>query len=446
MTDTITLDDLRTTVTEAKTDIAKTLRAIAHPKRLEILAALVDNTKSFVTLLDTTQVSRTALANHLSQLVGRGLVNRVERGAYQVTADGRELLHAVVEAYIDSQVRITNGRRRFMERYVGTRRSRSRMKKLDNFVFQNRWVSHLGCLESCGQFLGLEISSSWWYGATGHAFILNIAQDVCPSGPTAWRPTIVYEGAQNLGCKIEGVFKPKGDAQYEEAKAQVWSFVRKTIDARHPVYGWQIGDIADYYLIYGYDETGYYYKGYFQEEGAGPKPWKEIGQMMLDVMSVQRVHPQSDGVVVKQALEKVLKHAQNPPEWIFTGQGYRSGLEGYEQWIAALEQGTAVQFGNSYNAQVWTECRQHAVGFLQEAQTRVKGKAKTYFAKAIAQYQQVAEHLGKVAELYPFQKDELTMDPIKVDATSRQAAEQLRAAREAEADGLQALEKIAETL
>ncbi|MFX1475414.1 MAG: ArsR/SmtB family transcription factor, partial [Promethearchaeota archaeon] len=218
MNDTITLDDLRTTVNEAKTDIAKTLRAIAHPKRLEILASLVDTSKGFVTLLSTTQVSRTALANHLAQLVGRGLVDRVERGAYQITTDGRELLHAVVESYIDSQVRVTNGRRRFMERYVGTRRSRSRVKKLDNFVFQNRWVSHLGCLESCMQYLGLGVSTPWLYGATGHAFILNIAKDLCPSGPTAWRPIIVFEQVHSLGCKIEGVFKPKDDPQYEEAK------------------------------------------------------------------------------------------------------------------------------------------------------------------------------------------------------------------------------------
>ncbi|MFX1475164.1 MAG: hypothetical protein ACFFCO_06795, partial [Promethearchaeota archaeon] len=62
------------------------------------------------------------------------------------------------------------------------------------------------------------------------------------------------------------------------------------------------------------------------------------------------------------------------------------------------------------------------------------------------QYRQVAEHLGKVAELFPFQKDELTMDPIKVDETSRQAVERLRAARDAEAEGLQVLEKIAENL
>lgn len=76
----------------------------------------------------------------------------------------------------------------------------------------------------------------------------------------------------------------------------------------------------------------------------------------------------------------------------------------------------------------------------------MNGKVNAYIAKAIEQYKIVSEHLGKVGELYPFLKDELTMDPIKVDDTSRQAVEHLKAVRMAEAEGLQALEKIAGTL
>ncbi len=446
MTKPITLDDLRLTINEAKTDIARTLRAIAHPKRLEILTSLVDNPMSFVDLLKTTQISRTALANHLSQLIGRGLVERVERGSYQITTDGRELLHSVVESYVDSQIRISNGRRRIMERYAGTRRRSIRLKKLDKLYFKDRWVSHLGCLEGCAHYLGIDVSTPWLYGATGHAFILNIAKDLCPSGPTAWKTSMLFELAENLGCKIQGIFTTKENPKYEQEKENAWTFVRKAIDAGLPVYAWQIGDIADFYIIYGYDDTGYYYKGYYQEEGAGPKPWKEIGQMLLEVYSVKRTKVVSDIATVKQALLKVLEHAQSPSKWIFTDRGYRSGLEGYDLWISAVETGTAVQFGQSYNTHVWTDCRQYAVRFLQEAQQRLKGKAKTYFAKAIEQYKIVAEHLGKVTELYPFSKDELTMDPIVVDNTSRQAVEQLRIAREGEAAGLQALEKIAGTL
>jgi DNA-binding transcriptional ArsR family regulator len=248
----IKLEDLRATVKEAKDDIARTLRAVAHPKRLEILTLLADNTKSFVEILRATEISRTALANHLTQLIGRGLVERMERGTYQVTMDGRELLQTIVESYVDSQIRVANGRRRMMDRYVGLRTGSGRMKKLTNLRFKPHYVSHLGCLDGCMEYLGLDVSTPWLYGATGHGFILNIAQDLCPSGPTAWKTIMIFELARNLGAKLDGLMAWKGTPEFEEKQERAWKFVQKAIDAEQPCYGWQIGDIAEYYIIYGY--------------------------------------------------------------------------------------------------------------------------------------------------------------------------------------------------
>ncbi|MFX0079798.1 MAG: ArsR/SmtB family transcription factor, partial [Candidatus Hermodarchaeota archaeon] len=447
MDEPIKLEDLRATVSESKNDIARTLRAVAHPKRLEILTILADNSKSFVEILRATEISRTALANHLTQLISRGLVERIERGAYQVSTDGRELLQTIVESYVDSQIRVANGRRRMMDRYAGLRTGSGRMKKLTKLRFKPHYVSHLGCLDGCMEYLGLDVSTPWLYGVTGHGFILNIAQDLCPSGPTAWKTRMIFEMSRNLGAKLDGLIAWKGAPDFEEKQERAWKLVRKAIDAEQPCYGWQIGEIAEYYTIYGYDDVGYYYKGYHTEDGAGPKPWKEVGMTgvtLLEIYSVKKVKPSEDKITLKQAFRNVLKHASNPKDWIQYPQ-YKSGLEGYDAWIKAVESGVAITFGLAYNAAVWAECRIMAVEFLKEAQDRLDGELKTIFEKGIGYYDAVSRNLVKVNKLIPFSSD-LTMDPIKVNDQSRAIVEALNDAREAEAKGLQVLEKIVEVL
>lgn len=49
-----------------------------------------------------TELSKTALANHMNRLMKKGLIKKVARGEYNLTIDGKELLDAAVALYIDS--------------------------------------------------------------------------------------------------------------------------------------------------------------------------------------------------------------------------------------------------------------------------------------------------------------------------------------------------------
>ncbi|MDO8056580.1 MAG: winged helix-turn-helix domain-containing protein, partial [Candidatus Hermodarchaeota archaeon] len=232
MDEPIKLDDIRATVQESKEDLARTLRAVAHPKRLEVLTLLTDATRTFVELLKVTEISRTALANHLQHLITRGLIVRLERGSYQITKDGQELLQAVVEAYVDSQIRLSNGRRRMMERYAKTRTGMGRkMTKLNGLEFKDYAVSHLGALHGCLEYLDIQVTKPWLYGITAQGFLINIASgDLCPSGPTAWKPMPLFLGAKNLGADFNGVMAwPQADseAEYAKKRAEAWKLVMK---------------------------------------------------------------------------------------------------------------------------------------------------------------------------------------------------------------------------
>jgi hypothetical protein len=231
-----------------------------------------------------------------------------------------------------------------------------------------------------------------------------------------------------------------------ELQKRAWEHVRQAIDQGKPCYGWEL-EIPEFYVVYGYDDVGYYYSGPGCDEGKGPKPWQELGDTGIGLLELYSVWPgevADDATTVKQALTFALEIAANPEEWIF--EHYRAGLEGFDNWIRALQEGKASDMGMRYNTGVWLECRQNAARFLAEAKERLAGRADGLLEEASAQYAAVAENLGKVAEVYPWTFEASDEDVLPVDDRSRAAVAALEAAKEAEAAGLEVLPRIVEAL
>jgi hypothetical protein len=326
------------------------------------------------------------------------------------------------------------------------------MKKLENCHWSPRWVSHLGCIKGCLDYLGIEVSDAWLYGGTGHAFVINLHEQVCPSGPTAWKTVKLFELGKNLGYTIDGVFGFKDNEGFADVQEQAWDHVRQAIDRGLPCYGWEL-EIPEFYVVYGYDEgdgaavDGYYYSGPGCDEGKGPKPWRGLGDTGIGVVEMYSVAPgqaADEATTIKEALSFAMEHAANPEEWIFPKYG--AGLNGYDNWISALQGGKASDMGMRYNTGVWQECRQCAVGFLEEAKERIAGRAGALFDEALAHYRMVSEKLDQVAQAYPWASKASDEALLPVDDKSRAAVEALQAAKEAEASGLKALAEIVEAL
>jgi hypothetical protein len=318
------------------------------------------------------------------------------------------------------------------------------MKKLDGLFWKPMWVSHLGCIKGCLDYLGIEMSDDWLFGGTGHAFVINVHEKVCPSGPTAWMTGPMSGLAVNLGYELDGVFSTRSDPGDGEAAARAWDFARESIDAGLPCYGWELA-IPEFYVIYGYDETGYYFSGPMSDQGPMPKPWEHLGRSdigIVELYSVQGTGRAGDAETVRSALEFALRHAEGPGEWIFPG--YASGLAAYDLWTRALEENTAGGHGMAYNTAVWHECREHAAGFLREAAERLGGRFGRVFREPAGRYSEVAGLLGEVEALFPMRG----MDPghIGDEGRRRKAAALLTRARRAEGEGLKGLAGIVEVL
>jgi hypothetical protein len=316
-------------------------------------------------------------------------------------------------------------------------------KELENLRWTPRWVSHLGCVKGCLDYLGLDVSDGWLYGATGHAFVLNIHDVVCPSGPTAWNTEMLRELGKNVGYESRGLSAERGDADFDEKRKLIWDSTKLALDNGLPTYGWEL-DVPEYYVVFGYDDVGYYYSGPLCDDGAGPKPWRDLGASdigLLEMYSLVAAEAADDRATVKEALAFALAFAESPAGWVYAK--YKGGPGGFDNWVKAVEENVAHSHGMAYNAAVWHECRRFAVEFLKEAKERL-GEAAGPFDGAIANYEVVAESLKKVAELFPFVGRE--EGHVKDKERCAAAAAALRAAREAEAAGLAALAGIRDEL
>jgi len=317
-------------------------------------------------------------------------------------------------------------------------------KMLKDLRWKPMWVSHLGCIKGCLDYLGLDVTDDWLYGATGHAFIINMNEAVCPSGPTAWNTERLFQLGKNLGYEIDGVFALKTHDDFAQKQQEAWEHARKSLDGGIPCYGWEL-DIPEYYVVYGYDNVGYHFSGPKCDAGKGPRPWQKLGDTPIGCLELYSVAPgKSAGEtdVVKDALTFVLEHAQSPETWVFPK--YRAGLAGFDSWIDALKTEKADGFGMAYNSQVWRECRQFAVGFLKEAKDRMPGKFSPMLDESIGHYQVVSQNLGKVADLFPFQ--EHRPEYVKDEKRRALGLEHLKQAREAEQAGLKMLQKIVDEI
>jgi hypothetical protein len=315
------------------------------------------------------------------------------------------------------------------------------MNGLQNLRWQPHWVSHLGCLEGCARYLGLDITPGWLYGGTGHAFIINMHEVVCPSGPTAWVTRSMLALGHNLGYVPESYFATADFDDMESARQQAWKVIRRALDNGYPCYGWELV-IPEYYVIYGYDADGYYCRGPLHEDGYGPVPWQDLGRSDIGLIEMVQVREGEATVpeqVVSEAITFALQHAQSPSKWILPR--YRAGLEGFDLWIEAVETGRAMRNGMAYNAAVWDECREMAVAFLQEAAQRMDGSLADPCKEAERYYRMVAVQLGEVRANYPFRGD-LTEAPIPIDETRRETIVHLQRAREAEARALDSLRNL----
>ena len=86
-------------------EITAILTAIGHPNRFKILILLLTGPMTFQTLLEEMNLQKSALANHLTHLKNRSLIEKIRHGTYKITNDGKSYIQAIEAASRESKTR-----------------------------------------------------------------------------------------------------------------------------------------------------------------------------------------------------------------------------------------------------------------------------------------------------------------------------------------------------
>jgi hypothetical protein len=300
-------------------------------------------------------------------------------------------------------------------------------------------INQLGNVLACARYLGYEQSEAWLSGAMASAFALNVGEDLCPSGPSAWADHKLLALASNAGLHIRTFFGTKSQPNFAAKQKEAFTKVREAIDAGMPVIGCEM-KTPEVYLVIGYNEGGEYLFLDFGKGKTGSLHHEKLE--FLWFLFPELKSPVDDETTVRKALATAIDLAE--------GKKFDSrncGLRAYDNWIKGLADAKDGKpgFGAAYNAACWADSRSFAVPFLREAKRRIgTDKLAPEFDKAIEQYGIAATELKEVATLFPLGPgdDKGMAERFKEDARRQRAQEALEKAKSAEVAGLAALKSI----
>jgi hypothetical protein len=286
----------------------------------------------------------------------------------------------------------------------------------------------MGVLRGVADHYQMEISDATLYGASAHAFLINIHEAICPSGPYCWRYQRFTALLANMGIGMVDLgFFGSGEP---DQRAEVEAVLRDSLDAGIPV---SLLNMENQ-LLNGYDDTGFITTQPWPPHDFPPAhltfgSWEELGdEIHINFFRFQRVDPVPRQQQILESLETAIDMWRRPME--YTDEGYGVGPRAYELWIAAAGRGEGKSHGNWWNATVWSECRQRAAEYFTEI-AAADPQLAAIAAELSSRYQGIASVLQQASDK-------------EMEAEPRIAL--LQQARGAEEDGILGLERLAATL
>ncbi len=225
----------------------------------------------------------------------------------------------------------------------------------------------LGVVRGAADHYGIALSTPMLYGLSGHAWLINIHPQLCPSGPYCYDCTPNCELLAGAGLATErlGFYGPD---QGDTPRAEVEAKLRAEIDNGAACYLVNM----EYQLLLGYDETGFITAQPwapcvdFPPKHLTFDTWAELGADIHLAFAVLRPVPaQPLAESVAASLNYAARIWSDPPA---TGH-YGFGPNAYDFWLQAVRDGHGASHGNWWNGTVYAECRQNAAAYLRELAT-----------------------------------------------------------------------------
>ncbi len=224
-------------------------------------------------------------------------------------------------------------------------------------------TSMLGVVKGALDHFGIGCSREEAFVHSGHAFVINVHNELCPSGPYVWNYDGFLRLIGNLGLDVESL--GTSHAQGEQAeKTALESAVRAALD------GGAVCSLLNLenQLVLGYHDDGL----------LAAQPWGEMestpDRVQYGTWEAFRNGPpmtffrfERGASAARQPLFDALDFAVDV--WQHgerhTDAPYGMGRAAYANWLQAIDDGHGIEHGNWWNAVVWAECRECAGDYFQ---------------------------------------------------------------------------------
>ncbi len=304
------------------------------------------------------------------------------------------------------------------------------------------WLSWVASTTGCLKALGVDCDPAEVAGYSGYAFMLNVPNEMCPSGPTAFDWGLLHRGVSLLGRStlvFHGAHCPcemKTEADTARVRAEMraaYEMVGREIAAGRPCVIWGTYD-PDFGIAVGVENDAYLVETFRRgtDEPQTPIPYDGL---VCPSGTYALAFPTAIEITRRQGDRHALRHAVTMLNYTNGDAKYANGEAAYDRWIESLEGGEVAPHGNSYNAHCWEEARRFARDFLSHVSKRNRDMSDS-LAPAIAAYGEVAAAFDKLTDLFPFPDADRKVDDPEVRA---KAVEHLRAAKVADAKAAAAL-------
>lgn len=413
-------EELQSILFESPEGIADLLRSAAHPSKIQILALLWRGERAFSGLMKQTELSKTALANHLNQLIGKGLVNRIARGEYTLSVEGKDLLNVAATMYKDSAQREEERLALLSMRYTkGLIEGKTLSRKVisENVEYQPCWLSYTGAVAGSLKALRIDCDTIDVGGYSGYAFITNVSKDVtCPSGPTALPPETwkqIHRGTKSLGYVMEQYSYPhsfpakEGEPTPEEIELarKLFNKIKLEIDEKdRPVILWGLV-VPEYGIVKGY-EGDFYIASTFRRlinQLEDPILFYDLkAPGCLEALFFRdRVKPDAN-LADKEALERAISFASAKVPILDNYVGGPAALDEWAKTLENLPEEKQNYHGNSYVGACVYESRFMCAEFLKRLSKKNPGKQAKPLREASECYEKGEELMKEFTQVFPF--------------------------------------------
>ena len=259
----------------------------------------------------------------------------------------------------------------------------------------------MGCLKGASDFFDMDLTPAMLFGLSGHAFLINIHDELCPSGPYVWKKEAFRKCVSNIGIEFARDFEFQRDASIEERK-EAEKYLKDNLN------GGRLGilNFMEHQLFSGYDEDGFQFlmpwdcKADSETRRLTYSTWTECleGAGWVGFSVIRKGEMKHDLLeMTKDAISLGLDFFRNSEKHQY--EKYRIGYGAYESWIESIKQGRGTSHGHWWNGMVWAECRRFAAAFFTELEEMLdEGEAKKVSIELAGLYGRMSEHLAQIKE------------------------------------------------